>query len=45
MLDVDPSGLEVRNHNTRREKRAKGNYTTRGTNFVHSMNGPDKLMG
>ena len=45
MFDVDPSGLEARNPNTRREKRAKGNYTTRGTNFVHSMDGHDKLMG
>ncbi|XP_028413083.1 uncharacterized protein LOC114541051 [Dendronephthya gigantea] len=45
MFDVDPDGLEARNPNARWERRPKGNYTTKGTNFVHSMDGHDKLMG
>jgi hypothetical protein len=45
MFNVDPNGLEACNPNARWKRRAKGNYTTRGTNFVHSLDGHDKLMG
>lgn len=29
----------------RKKKKAKGNFTTNGTNWVHSLDGHDKLMG
>lgn len=44
MFDVDPDGLADRDPTVRRRKR-EGHFTTRGTNFVHSMDGHDKLMG
>lgn len=45
MFDVDPNGFEARNPNAQWERRPKSNYLTRGTNFVHSMDGHDKIMG
>ena len=44
MFEVDPEGLEACDP-TARKRKVKGNFTTRGTNFVHSMDGHDKLMG
>lgn len=44
MFDVDPEGLASRDP-TARKRKIKGNFTTRGTDFVHSMDGHDKLMG
>ena len=37
MTELDPQGLE--------RQRKKGNFTTRGSNWVHSFDGHDKLMG
>jgi hypothetical protein len=44
MFEVDPEGLEACDP-TARKRKVKGNFTTTGTNFVHSMDGHDKLMG
>ena len=43
MYDLDPDGLEARalGKNTR----VKGHFTTKGPNFVHSLDGHAKLMG
>ena len=43
MYDLDPDGLEGRalGKNTR----VKGHFTTKGPNFVHSLDGHAKLMG
>jgi len=44
MYDIDPDGLEARAVGTKRHK-PKGHFTTKGPNFVHSVDGHDKLMG
>jgi hypothetical protein len=44
MQEVDPEGLEERCVGTGKKKR-KGTYSTKGTNWVHSLDGHDKLMG
>ena len=44
MYNVDPVSLEERAPCFKRKKK-KGNFTTRGTNSVHSLDGHDKLMG
>ena len=44
MYDLDPEGLEVRGVAAKTRK-PKGHFTTKGPNFVHSVDGRDKLMG
>ena len=44
MFDADPDLLEMRRPNAKKKK-PKGNFTTKGTNFVHSVDRHDKLMG
>ena len=44
MFDLDPDGLAARCR-TKRNKKVKGQFTTKGVNLVHSMDGQDKLMG
>ena len=45
MTDVDPVGLANRGVGFNKQKRVKGNFTTRGANWVHSLDGHAKLMG
>ena len=45
MQEVDPEGLETRGGVGNGRQKKKGKYTTRGPNFVHSLDGHDKLMG
>ena len=44
MSDVDPDGLEARAIGNAKKKK-KGKFTTKGANWVHSLDGHDKLMG
>ena len=44
MTDLDPEGLEARALGAKKKK-PKGHFTTKGPNFVHSVDGHDKLMG
>lgn len=44
MYDQDPDGLERRTPGFK-TKKEKGNFTSRGPNWVHSCDGHDKLMG
>ena len=44
MYDLDPEGLEARALATNRP-RVRGNFTTKGVNWVHAMDGHAKLMG
>lgn len=45
MYDLDPQGLAARDIVGAKRQRKKGNFTTRGSNWVHSLDGHDKLMG
>lgn len=45
MYDLDPEGLETRGGVGAKKERRKGNFTTRGANWVHSLDRHDKLMG
>ena len=46
MYDLDPEGLEARGGvGTKKKHREKGIFTTKGPNWVHSLDGHDKLMG
>lgn len=46
MFDLDPEGLQERGGvGIKKKRRAKGNFTTKGPNWVHSLDGHDKLMG
>ncbi|XP_028417449.1 uncharacterized protein LOC114541833 [Dendronephthya gigantea] len=45
MNELCPEGLEARGGVGEKEQRKKGNFTTKGTNWVHSLDGHDKLMG
>lgn len=45
MYDVDPEGLEARGGVGLGKKKVKGTFTTNGPNWVHSLDGHDKLMG
>ncbi|KAK3744750.1 hypothetical protein QZH41_003386 [Actinostola sp. cb2023] len=45
MSELDPEGLEARSGIGGKKKRKKGNFTTKGPNWVHSLDGHDKLMG
>ena len=44
MTDLDQEGLQARAV-TKKKRREKGNYTTRVTDWVHSLDGHCKLMG
>lgn len=44
MYDVDPEGLEGRCCVGTGRRKKKGCFTTKGPNWVHSLNGHDKLM-
>ena len=45
MRILDPEGLESRGGVGAKKVRKKGNFTSKGPNWVHSMDGHDKLMG
>ena len=45
MYELDPEGLEARGGVGAKKERRKGNFTTRGANWVQSLDGHDKLMG
>ena len=45
MSELDPQGLEGRGNVGAKRQRKKGNFTTHGSNWVHSLDGHDKLMG
>ena len=46
MFELDPEGLESRCPKAIVKKRTtEGHFSTKGTNWVHSMDGHDKLMG
>ena len=42
MYDLDSEGLEARSVRAKKRK-PKGHFTTKGPNFVHSVDGHDKL--
>ena len=44
MYDLDPEGLEGRAV-LAKKKKPKGHFATKGPNFVHSVDGQDKMMG
>ena len=44
MYDLDPEGLEGRAPGKKKVK-PKGHFTTKGCNWVHSLDGHDKMMG
>ena len=43
-FDLDPDGLAARCP-TKRNEKVKEQFTTKGVNWVHSMDSRDKLMG
>ena len=45
MYDLDPEGLKARGGIGAKKKRKKGNFSSKGPNFVHSLDGHDKMMG
>ena len=45
MTELDPEGLEARGGVGGKKKRQKGHFTTKGPNWVHSLDGHDKMMG
>ena len=46
MYNIDPVSLEERAPRfKKKKKKKKGHFTKRGTNWVHSLDGHDKLMG
>ena len=45
MYDLDPKGLEARGPVGKKKTKTKGSFTTKGPNWVHSLDGHDKLMG
>jgi hypothetical protein len=45
MSELDPEGLDTRGGVGGKKKRKKGHFTTKGTNWVHALDGHDKLMG
>ncbi len=45
MTELDPEGLQERGGvGIKKTNRGKGNFTTKGPNRVHSLDGHDKLM-
>ena len=45
MYDLDPKGLEAHGPVGKKKTKTKGSFTTKGPNWVHSLDGHDKLMG
>ena len=45
MQDVDPQGLQARGGVGCSKQKKKERYTTKGPNFVHSLDKHDKLIG
>jgi len=45
MSYLDPERVEARSGIGVKKKRQKGKFTTRGSNWVHSLDCHDKLMG
>lgn len=45
MSDLDPDGLAARGGVGGKRAMKKGNFSSKGPNFVHSLDGHDKLMG
>ena len=45
MNELDSDGLEARECIGGKRKRKKGNFTSKGPNWVHSLDVHDKLMG
>lgn len=45
MHALDPRGLDNPGGIGAKKARRKGNFTTKGSNWVHSLDGHDKLMG
>ena len=45
MQDVDPEGLQAKGGVGNPKQKQEGKYTTKGPNFVHSLDGHDKLVG
>ena len=45
MTELDPQGLEACGNIGAKRQRKEGNFTTHGSNWVHSLDGHDKLMG
>ena len=45
MYDLDPKSLEARGPVGKKKTIPKGSFTTKGPNWVHSLDGHDKLMG
>ena len=46
MYDLDPEGLAARGGvGAKKIRRKKGNFSSKGPNWVHSLDGNDKLMG
>ena len=45
MYELDPEGLQLRGGVGAKKQRKKGKFTTRGSNWVHSLDGHNKLMG
>ena len=47
MYDLDPEGLEARavGAKSRKRRKPKGCFSSKGPNWVHSLDGHDKLWG
>lgn len=45
MYDLDPEGLEARAVGGAKRKKPKACFSSKGPNWVHSLDGHDKLMG
>ena len=45
MSELDPDGLAARGGVGGKRAKKKGNFSSKGPNFVHSLDGHDKMMG
>ena len=45
MTELDPEGLKARGGIGVKKQRRKGNFSSKGPNWIHSLDGHDKLMG
>ena len=45
MYNVNPTALDERAPKFKEKKKKKGNFISLGPNWVHSLDGHDKLMG
>jgi len=45
MFDLDAKGMEARGLVGKKKIKVKDSFTTKGPNWVHSLDGHDKLMG